>query len=110
MNVTAFKCKNCGHVNYPHHTRCLNCRGREFEEIAPEGEARLLTYTEVATLPWGIDERCRTLGIAEFENKIKAMGWLKADTPRLGMRLKAGWEPVRVIDGQEVCGLIFEPA
>ncbi len=108
--LVAFKCKNCGRIMYPGHSRCLNCYGREFEQISPTGEARLLTYTEVCTLPWGIDERCRTLGIVEFENNVKAMGWLKVAKPKIGMKLKASWEPVRVIRGEEVYGLTLEPA
>jgi uncharacterized OB-fold protein len=107
--LIAFKCKNCGHVNYPRHARCLDCGAREFEEIAPAGAATLITFTDVCTLPWGIDERCRMLGIVEFENGVKAMGRLKVDKPRLGMKLKASWEPVRVIGGEEVCGLTLEP-
>jgi hypothetical protein len=108
--LVAYKCKKCGRITYPGHFRCLSCRGREFENISPEGAAKLLTYTEVCTLPWGIDERCRTLGIVEFENKVKAMGWLKVAKPKLGMKLSANWEPVRVVKGQEVYGLTLEPA
>ena len=105
--LVAFKCTNCGHVNYPGHARCMNCGHREFEELQPQGQARLLTFSEVCTLPWGIDERCRTLGIVEFENKVRAMGWLKVDKPKLGMKLKADWEPVRVVKGEQAYGLSF---
>ncbi len=34
-NITAYKCKSCGLVMYPHHYRCLQCHKREFEEISP---------------------------------------------------------------------------
>jgi uncharacterized OB-fold protein len=107
-DLVAYKCTNCGHINYPWHDRCLNCRAREFEKIAPEGEAKLLTFSDVCTLPWGIDERCRMLGIVEFENGVKAMGWLKVAKPRLGMKLQAHWEPVRVVGGEEVYGLSLQ--
>jgi hypothetical protein len=105
--VTAYKCKSCGHVTYPSHFRCLHCQGREFEEVEPGDEGNLITYTEVFNLPWGIDERSRTIGIVEFESGLKAMGQIKAETPRIGMRLKAEWEPVRVIQGEKVYGLTF---
>ena len=108
--LVAYRCKNCGRIMKPRHSRCLDCSRREFEEVAPAGQAKLLTYSEVCTLPWGIDERCRTLGIVEFENSVRAMGWLKADKPKIGMKLKANWEPVRVIKGEEVYGLTFKPA
>ena len=105
--ITAFKCKECGHVMYPHHMRCLNCNGREFEEISPEGQATLLTYTIVNELPWGIDERGRVLGVVEFENGVKALGLIEVEKPKIGMKLSAGWESVRVIGGEKTYGLSF---
>ena len=108
--LVAFKCIKCGRVTYPRRVRCLNCRGREFDPIEAEGLAKLLTFTEAANLPWGIDERCRMLGVVEFENKVKAMGLLKVTHPKLGMKLKPSWEPVRVIGGERVYGLTLEAA
>jgi len=108
--LAAFKCKKCGRIHHPKHARCLTCRGREFEIIHPEGTARLLTFTDACSLPWGIDERCRTLGVVEFENKLKAMGLLRVAHPKLGMKLKASWEPVRIIGGEEAYGLTLEAA
>ena len=108
--TTAYKCKACGFVMFPSHSRCLHCGNREFEEIEPLQEGELVTYTDIWSLPWGIDERSRVIGIVQFENGVKAMGLLKTEKPKLGMKLKASWEPVRVIRGQEVYGLTFEPA
>jgi uncharacterized OB-fold protein len=108
--LVAYLCTNCGRITYPHRSRCLNCRGREFEAFLPEGDAKLLTFTDVQALPWGIDDRYRILGVVEFENKVKAMGWVKADRPKLGMKLKAHWEPVRCVQGEYVDGLVLEPA
>ena len=90
---------------YPHHLRCLNCNGRDFEEIEPEGKGKLLTYTIINELPWGIDERGRVLGVVEFENGVKALGLIKAEKVKLGMKLSASMEPVRVIGGDKVLGL-----
>jgi uncharacterized OB-fold protein len=108
--LVAYKCKNCGHVMSAHHFRCLSCNGREFEKIEPTGEAKLITYTDVWNLPWGIDERARFLGVVEFKNGVKAMGWIKAPEPKIGMKLKASWEPVRTVKGEEAYGLTLEPA
>ena len=110
--ITAFKCKKCGRVHYPFHDRCLTCRGREFAEIKPEGEARLLAYTAVFNLPWGFDQRFLIIGIAEFANQVKAMGQIRAesvDQLKRGMKMKAGWEPVRLQHGEAVYGLMYEP-
>ena len=90
---------------YPHHLRCLNCNGRDFEEIEPKGKGKLLTYTIINELPWGIDERGRVLGVVEFENGVKALGLIKAEKVKLGMKLSASMEPVRVIGGDKVLGL-----
>ncbi len=108
--LVAYKCKNCAHIMSVRHLRCLNCNGREFEEFTPAGDARLITFTDVWNLPWGIDERARFLGVVEFKNGVKAMGWIKAPEPKIGMKLQANWEPVRVIRGEEVYGLTLKPA
>lgn len=107
--ITAYKCKDCGMVMYPHHYRCLNCNGRDFKEISPSAKGTLLTYTIIEQLPWGIDERGRVLGVVEFDNGVKALGMIMTEKPRLGMKLKAGWGPVREIAGVAVDGFIFEP-
>ena len=109
-NITAYKCKKCGLIMYPHHFRCLQCQARDFEEITPSEKAKLLTFTIIEQLPWGMDERGRVLGVVEFENGVKAMGLIKTDKPKLGMKLAAGWGPVREIGGEQVYGLTFEPA
>ncbi|MGD8997799.1 MAG: OB-fold domain-containing protein [Anaerolineae bacterium] len=105
--VTGHKCTSCGYVMNPSHFRCLHCGGREFEEIEPGQTGKLVTYTEIFNLPWGIDERSRTIGIVEFEDGVKAMGQIKAEKPKIGMKLKADWELVRVIRGEEVYGITF---
>ncbi len=112
LKVVAFKCKACGKIHYPFHDRCLACKGREFEKIKPEGQAKLLTYTQIFNLPWGFDERFLIIGVAEFENGVKAMGQIKADSLEAlkpGMLLKSSWEPVRIQHGEKVEGLKFEP-
>jgi uncharacterized OB-fold protein len=111
--LVTYKCKKCGKLHYPFHDRCMNCKGREFEEIKPEGSARLLTFTQIFNLPWGFDQRFLIIGVAEFENGVKAMGQVKAesiDGLGLGMQVKPSWEPVRVQNGENIHGLKFEPA
>jgi uncharacterized OB-fold protein len=112
IELVAFKCKACGKVHYPFHDRCLSCKGREFEKIKPQGNAKLITFTQIFNLPWGFDQRFIFLGVAEFENGIKAMGQITANSPdelKLGMTLKPTWDVVRVISGEKVYGLKFTP-
>ncbi len=112
IGIVAYQCKKCGKIHYPLHDRCLDCKGREFEEIRPEGDVQLLAYTAIFNLPWGFDQRFLIIGIAEFENKVKAMGQIRADSLeqlKRGMKLKASWEPVRIQYGEAVYGLVYEP-
>ena len=112
LPLTGYKCRGCGKVHYPYHDRCLNCCGRDFEEVKPEGNARLLTYTQIFNLPWGFDQRFLIIGVAEFENHVKAMGQIKADSVdqlKVGMKMKPSWEPIRVHYGEDVYGLKLEP-
>ncbi len=112
IGITAYRCKKCGKIHYPFHDRCLGCKGREFEEFRPEGDAKLLAYTAIFNLPWGFDQRFLVLGVAEFDNKVKAMGHIKADSIdglKRGMKLKVTWEPVRTQYGEPVYGLVYEP-
>ena len=111
MEITAYRCKGCGRIHYPFHDRCLNCKGRDFEAIQPEGKAKLLTFTKIYNLPWGIEGRYRILGIGEFENGVRAMGQILADENddlHVGQTLEAGWEPVREQYGEHVYGLVFK--
>ncbi len=110
--ITAYRCKKCGRMHYPYHDRCLECKGREFEKVKPQGNARLLTYTTIYNLPWGFDQRYLVIGVAEFENKVKAMGQIKAESTdelKVGMKVKPSWEPLRFQYGEPVYGLKFEP-
>ncbi len=112
MAITAFKCKKCGKIHYPFHDRCLACKSREFEQIKPQGNATLLTYTAIFNLPWGFDQRFLIIGVAEFENHIKAMGQIKVDSVdqlKVGMSVIPSWEPIRKQYGEDVYGLKFEP-
>jgi hypothetical protein len=110
--IKAYKCKKCGKIHYPFHDRCMACKGREFEIIAPKGKAKLLTYTQIFNLPWGFDQRFLIIGVAEFENGIKAMGQVNAGSVnelKIGMAVKASWEPVRVQYGENVYGIKYTP-
>ena len=87
-------------------------KSRDFDEIMPEGSAKLLAYTQILNLPWGFDERFLIIGVTEFENSVKATEQIKADTIdqlKTGVKLKAGWEPIRVVAGEKVYRLKFEP-
>jgi uncharacterized OB-fold protein len=113
IGIVAYQCKKCGKLHYPYHDRCLACKGREFEPVKPQGQAKLLTYTRIYNLPWGFDQRYLTIGVVEFENKVRAMGQINVDEAydlKTGMVMEPSWEPVRVQYGENVYGLMLEPA
>lgn len=110
LKMTAYRCKECGKIHFPFHDRCLACLERDFEEITPEGTAKLLAYTEIHNLPWGFDVRTLKIGVVEFSNKVKAMGQIHIDDIgkiKTGMKLKTSWEPVRIQAGEDVYGLVL---
>lgn len=111
-HITAYKCTQCETIMYPRHYRCVNCGGREFKEITPTDKCRLLTYTILNELPWGIDEYGRVIGIVEFTNGIKAMSLIEAPEVQVksGMKLASNWKDVCVIQGEGVYGLSCQPA
>jgi hypothetical protein len=112
IEIVGYKCRNCGHIHYPRHEQCLNCKHREFEEISPQGNVKLITFTQIFNLPWGFDQRFLIIGIGEFENGLKAMGQIETEAVEdleTGMVLKASWEPVRYEFDLPIYGLKFEP-
>ena len=112
INIIAYKCKNCGKMHYPYHDRCLKCKTRDFLPVKLHGDTRLITFTQIFNLPGGFDQRFLIIGVAEFENGVKAMGQIKADSIdhlELGMKMKSCWEVVRFQAGEDVYGLVFEP-
>jgi len=111
LKITAYQCKQCGRIHYPLHERCIDCLATEFEEVHPEGDAKLLAFTEIYNLPWGFDVRTLKIGVVEFANKVRAMGQIHVDDfskLKTGMKLKAYWEPVRNTDEGEVFGLVLK--
>jgi hypothetical protein len=80
LGLITYKCKKCGKIHYPFHDRCMNCKGWEFEEIKPEGDAKLLTFTQIFNLPWGFDQSFLIIRVTGFENGVKAMGKIRGDS------------------------------
>ena len=113
IGIVAYKCKQCGRLHYPFHDRCLACRQREFEKVKPQGMAKMLTFTRIYNLPWGFDSRYLIIGVVEFENGVRAMGQVHVDESvelKTGMLMQPSWGPVRVQYGENVYGLVLEPA
>ena len=107
--MMGWKCRHCGKVMYPKHERCLSCRKREFDEVSLGDKCNLITYTKLYALPRGVEISPLTLGIVEFNNKVRAMGQITTDNPEPGMNLHPVWGKLRKVGEKEVYGFKFEP-
>lgn len=106
---TAYKCKKCRRITCPKRVRCLKCKSAEFEEIPFSEYGQVLTFTQAYQLPWGIDEPYLMLGVVKFDNGIKTMGRISSPDISTGAKVKASWEKIRVIDGEDIYGWCFTP-
>ena len=104
-----FKCRNCGKIHYPKHGRCLKCKHQDFTEVELPSEGTLVTWTMLKAPPTGIDKYSIYLGIIDL-GEVKYTGQIEVDNPediKLGMKLKAIWKQVRIIDGKPNYGFIW---
>ena len=106
--MIGFKCKRCGKLHYPGHARCLKCRSTDFEEVELGNECTLLVYTKLYALPEGIETSPLLLGIVEFPNGIRALGQLKGDNIKVGLKLRPGWGKLRTLGEKDIYGFRFE--
>jgi uncharacterized OB-fold protein len=106
--MTGSRCKSCNRLHYPGHARCLSCRGTDFEEVELGNECKLLTYTKLYVLPEGIEILPLLLGIVEFPNGARALGQLKGDNIKVGMRLRPRWGKLRMLGDKDIYGFRFE--
>ena len=104
-----YKCLNCGKVHYPKHGRCLECKESNFSEIDLSVEGSLVTWTMLKAPPSGIDKFSLYLGIVDL-GEVKYTGQIEVENPeglKIGMKLKAVWKQVRIIDGKPKYGFIW---
>ncbi|HRY30738.1 MAG TPA: OB-fold domain-containing protein [Elusimicrobiota bacterium] len=110
MDIYAYKCRKCGHVNYPYRLVCKKCRGNEHEEFDPvplPKKGRLLTFTRLHTLPADFLVATLSLGIVELENGVRITGQLNIPEPAIGMKVKGEVEPVRTDEFRKHYGMVF---
>ncbi len=105
--LIAYKCVNCGKIEYPRHALCHGCRKREFEEIEVTGEGTLLTFTKLKATPTGIEASTLVLGMVEFANGVRYTGQILAEDPKIGMKLRPVWGLVRTINNQKIHAFQF---
>ncbi|MEM3506656.1 MAG: Zn-ribbon domain-containing OB-fold protein [Candidatus Bathyarchaeia archaeon] len=109
QKIFGYKCKRCGKAYYPKHSRCFNCKSRDFEKIELGNVCTLITYTKLYAIPKGIDKVPLVLGIVEFENGVRMLGQITTENVEIDMKLKPIFDKIRVIEGKPIFGFKFEP-
>ena len=113
-NILGYKCRKCGHVQYPYRTRCRKCLHVEwkkfdiiYDTVPLPKNGKLLTYTHLYALPPDYDRVRLTFGIVELEGGQRITGQLEIDEPRTGMKVKGRVDVVRKDQYNKQYGMIF---
>jgi uncharacterized OB-fold protein len=109
-DILAYKCKKCGQLHYPFRMRCKKCgnlKQFEFETVPLPKNGKLVTFTYVYALPGDFEVPRLGLGIVELENGVRVTGQLKAENPKIGMKVKGKIEVVRKDEFNERNGIVF---
>jgi len=113
MNIYGYKCKRCGHVQYPYRTICCNCHENdhnEFDIVPLAKNGKLLTYTLLYNPPADFELIYLALGIVELEDGHRITGQLQIKQPRVGMNVKGKVELVRKDEYNKYYGMVFYEA
>jgi uncharacterized protein len=113
FNIYAYKCKRCGHVQYPYRTICRNCHENnhnEFDIVPLPKKGKLLTYTILYNPPSDYETPTLSLGIVELEDGNRITGQIKIDKPKTGMAVVGKVEVVRNESYNEYMGMVFYKA
>jgi len=109
-SLLAYKCRKCGHLHYPFHMRCKKCgnlKQFDFDPVPLPKNGKIVTFTYVSALPGDFEVPRLGLAIVEVENGMKVMGQLKAENPKIGMKVKGKIEIVRKESFDERYGIVF---
>lgn len=109
-NLLAYKCKKCGHLHYPFRMRCKKCgnlKQFEFDTVPLPKNGKIVTFTYAYALPGDFAVPRLGLAIVELENGMKATGQLKAENPKIGMKVKGKIEIVRDEGFVDRYGIVF---
>ncbi|MFQ5838685.1 MAG: Zn-ribbon domain-containing OB-fold protein [Thermoplasmata archaeon] len=102
--MRVYECEACGRLTYPVHFLCHDCGSRKFEEVEVS-EGTLLTYTVIHAPPPGVPSPL-TLGIAEFEGGVRALGQL-SEPMEIGAKVRAEWAVLRKMGDRQFEGFKF---
>lgn len=109
-NIYAYKCKRCGHVQYPYRTICRGCHENdhnEFDIVAMSKKGKLLTFTHLYNPPSDFETVFLTLGIVELDDGNRITCQLNISKPKMGMEVVGKVEVVRKDEYHKYYGMVF---
>ena len=106
-SILGYKCSACGVVHYPYHMLCKKCGHDQFESVPLPTSGKLLTFTQLYTLPGDFEAVNLTLGIVELESGIRITGQLHIPNPEISMKVQGTVEKVRADAYNEYYGMVF---
>lgn len=109
--LLASKCKSCGRVFFPKRDVCVECAGRDMEDVQLKDGAKLYTYTTVQ-MPIHKYIPPYILGWVEYPEGVRVMAQIKRRDEQpleigmdLGLVIDTLWEE----ETKEVIGYKFQP-
>ncbi len=89
--VMATRCRKCGTSYFPPRMDCSKCLLSDMEWFEIKGNGRLLTYSVVNYGPVGFEDKTPyTMAVVEFEDGIKAFGFLSWDIKESDIKVGMG--------------------
>jgi uncharacterized OB-fold protein len=113
MSIYAYKCKRCGHVQYPYRTICRKCHDNdhnEFDIVPLPKNGKLLTFTHLYNPPADFELVFLSLGIVELEDGNRILGQINIKQPKTGMKVVGKVEKVRQDGYTTNYGMVFYEA
>lgn len=81
--IVASRCRECGTVNFPPRADCLECGKSIIEWIPIDGNAKLVTFTEVHFAPPVFqDSTPYLLGVAEIDKGLRVFAPISSEIGR----------------------------
>ncbi len=81
--IVATRCKECGTLHFPPRMDCPECRGSGVDWVPIDGNARLVTFTEVYFAPPAFQQRTPyLLGVAELADGLRVFAPISSEIDR----------------------------
>ena len=91
-NVYATKCSKCGKLHFPPAADCSDCHSSEIQWVKLDGDAELVTFTQVFVKPASFSEEPNyVVAVARLKEGVKVLAWLtgvKREDIKTGMKVK----------------------